>query len=161
MDKPLQRIDHIMWDAESPNSLVTIAGIMAFKERFSKDKLVEIIKKRLLRYDRFQKKVVIKDGNPMWHEDECFQLQTHIHHIALPGKGGYTELQECISDLISQPFNYSKPLWDVHLIDNYNNGSVLLWRLHHSIGDGMSLVKVIFSLTGTSAKDSLSATGGE
>jgi hypothetical protein len=31
MDKPLQRIDHLMWDAETPNSLVTIAGIMTFK----------------------------------------------------------------------------------------------------------------------------------
>jgi hypothetical protein len=37
MDKPLQRIDHIMWDAESPNSLATIAGILVFKKKLDKE----------------------------------------------------------------------------------------------------------------------------
>jgi diacylglycerol O-acyltransferase len=156
MDKPLQRIDHIMWDAESPNSLATIAGILVFKKKLDKEKLLELIGKRLMRFERFQKKVIITNGHPMWHLDDEFHLPSHIHHIALPGKGGHKELQACISDLISQPLNYNKPLWDMHLIDNYNKGSVLLCRVHHALGDGMALVRVIFSLTGTSAKDSLS-----
>ena len=155
MDKPLQRIDHIMWDAETPNSPATITGMMVFRKKLNKLKVAEIIEKRLLRYERFRRKVVIKDGKPMWHLDEQFQLLTHIHHVALPGKGGYTELQEFISDLISQPLNSNKPLWDIHLVDNYNHGSVLVWRLHHAIGDGMALVQVIFSLTGISAAESL------
>ena len=158
MDKPLQRIDHLMWDAETPNSLVTIAGIMTFKKPLSRQKLTDIITKRLLRFERFQKRVILKEGNPHWHLDEHFKLQTHIHHIALPGKGGYKELQECVSDLISQPLNHNKPLWDIHLIDNYKGGSVLLWRLHHAIGDGIALVKVVFSLTGKSAKESMMVT---
>jgi diacylglycerol O-acyltransferase / wax synthase len=155
MDKPLQRIDHLMWDAETPNSLVTIAGIMTFKKPLNRKKLTDTITKRLLRFERFQKRVIMKEGNPHWHLDEYFKLKTHIHHIALPGKGGYAELQECVSDLISQQLNYNKPLWDIHLIDNYKGGSVLLWRLHHAIGDGISLVKVVFSLTGKTARESL------
>ena len=157
MDKPLQRIDHLMWDAEAPNSLVTIAGMMLFKKPINKEKLIQIIEDRLMRFERFGKKVIFLDGSPRWHKDEQFQLQTHMHHIALPGRGGYKELQRCISDLISQPLNYNKPLWDIHLIDNYEGGYVLLWRLHHAIGDGMGLVKVIYSLTGTTANSSLSA----
>ncbi len=157
MDSPLQRIDHIMWDAESSNSLTTIAGILVFKKKLNKQKLIDVIEKRLLKYERFQKKVVIKNGNPMWHFDEDFQLQSHIHHIALPNNGSYKDLQECLTDLISQPLNYNKPLWDAHIIDNYEGGCVLLWRLHHAMADGMALVKVIFSLTGASARESLSA----
>jgi len=155
MDKPLKRIDHMMWDAEAPNSLVTIAGLMVFKTPVKKEKVVQVVKDRLLRFERFQKKIVVKEGSPMWRDDEFFQLHTHIHHIALPGKGTYAELQECISDLISQPLNYHKPLWDIHLIDNYNKGSVILWRVHHAVGDGMGLVKVVFSLTGKTASESL------
>ena len=155
MDKPLQRIDHIMWDADTPDSNATIAGIMTFKRKLNKAKMHEVLEKGLMRFERFQKTVIIKDGNPMWHADENFELQNHIHHIALPGKGGYAELQECVSDLISHPLDYTKPLWDIHVIDNYNNGTAIFWRVHHVIGDGMSLVKVIFSLTGITAKDSL------
>ena len=159
MDKPLERIDHIMWDADTPDSIATIAGIMTFKRPLNKVRMKEIVEKRLLRYERFQNTVIVKDGSPMWHFDENFQLDNHIHHIALPGKGGYKELQECVSDLISHPLDYNRPLWDIHVIDNYKNGTALLWRVHHVIGDGMALVKVIFSLTGISAKDSIAVFG--
>ncbi len=159
MDKAIQKIDHLMWDAEAPNSLPTIAGILVFEHPLNKQNLINVVSKRLFRYERFKKKVILKDGKPMWHEDEKFDLQTHFHHIHLPDNGGYTELQECVSQLISQPLNHNKPLWDVHLIDNYKNGSAVLWRLHHAIGDGMSLVKVVYSLTGNSAKDSLTISG--
>jgi WS/DGAT/MGAT family acyltransferase len=161
MDKPLQRIDHIMWDSDAPNSIATIAGVMTFKKPLHKERMLEIVKSRLLRFERFQKTIIIKDGSPMWHLDENFQLQNHIHHIALPGKGDYKELQQFVSDMISQPLNYNKPLWDIHLIDNYQGGSALLWRVHHAIGDGLALVKVIFSLTGITAKDSLAVFGEE
>jgi diacylglycerol O-acyltransferase len=159
MDKPLERIDHIMWDADTPDSIATIAGIMTFKRTLNKARMTEVVEKRLLRFERFQNRVVIKDGNPMWHFDENFKIENHIHHIALPGKGGYKELQECVSDLISHPLDYNRPLWDIHVIDNYNNGTALFWRVHHVIGDGVALVKVIFSLTGISAKDSLTVFG--
>ena len=161
MDKPLEKLDHIMWDAEAPNSQATIAGIMTFRKPIHKDRMIAIIEKRLMRYERFQNRVIIKNGNPVWHPDENFQLLSHIHHLALPGRGRYQELQACISDIISQPLNYNKPLWDIHLIDNYKGGSAILWRVHHAIGDGMAWVRVVFSLTGISAADSLAVFGEE
>ena len=155
MDKPLQRIDHIMWDAESAVSLTTIAGMMVFKKKLSKQKLVDVVERRLLRFERFRRRVIVKNGKPMWHSDEDFELKAHIREISLPGEGTHKDLQKCISDLMSKPLDYERPLWDAHIISNYNGGCVLLWRLHHAVADGMSLVKVIFSLTGLSAKDSL------
>jgi hypothetical protein len=44
MDKPLERLDHIMWDAEAPNSQATIAGIMTFKRPIRKDRMIAIIR---------------------------------------------------------------------------------------------------------------------
>lgn len=155
MDKPLRRIDHMMWDVNTPNSLVTITGMMIFEKKVSARQLTDIIRSRLLRFERFRKKVVIRNKKPMWHLDESFNLESHIHHIALPNPGNYKALQEVISDLISQPLDESKPLWQVHLIDNYNGGTVIVWRLHHAIADGIALIKVVFSLTGTSRADSL------
>lgn len=155
MDKPLRKIDHMMWDVNMPNSLVTITGMMTFDKPLSIQKLTEIIKTRLLKFERFHKRVILKNKKPMWHVDETFNLASHIHHIALPDQGDYKILQEVISDLISQPLDESKPLWQVHLIDNYNGGSVVVWRLHHAIADGIALVKVVFSLTGATRAESL------
>ena len=155
MDKPLRKIDHMMWDVNMPNSLVTVTGMMTFDKKVSIKKLSKIIENRLLKFERFHKKVILKNKKPMWHLDEAFNLTSHIHHIALPAPGNYSALQQVISDLISQPLDESKPLWQVHLIDNYKGGSVVLWRLHHAIGDGIALIKVVFSLTGATKADSL------
>ncbi len=156
MDKPLRKIDHIMWDVNMPNSLVTITGMMTFEKKISKAKLRKVIETRLLKFERFHKKVILKNNKPLWHVDENFSLSSHIHHIALPGKGDYAILQEVISDLMSQPLDSSKPLWQVHLIDNYEGGSVVVWRLHHALADGIALVRVLFSLAGNTKEESLS-----
>ncbi|MFM2284355.1 MAG: hypothetical protein RL222_1859 [Bacteroidota bacterium] len=56
MDKPLRKIDHIMWDVNMPNSLVTITGMMTFEKKISKAKLRKVIETRLLKFERFHKK---------------------------------------------------------------------------------------------------------
>lgn len=155
MDKALKRIDHIMYDVNTPTSLVTITGMMTFDKKIDKKTLQQIIDKRLLQYERFRKKVIHKNGKPYWHIDEHFELDLHLHHIALPAAGDYEILQATISDLISQPLDPSKPLWQAHLIDNYLGGSVILWRIHHAIADGIALIKVVLSLTGSSKAESL------
>jgi len=91
MDKPLRKIDHIMWDVNMPNSLVTITGMMTFEKKISKAKLRKVIETRLLKFERFHKKVILKNNKPLWHVDENFSLSSHIHHIALPGKGDYAK----------------------------------------------------------------------
>jgi len=56
-----------------------------------------------------------------------------------------------VSDVMSTPLDFAKPLWHMHLIDGYRGGSVLLTRIHHSIADGIALVRVLLSLTDESA----------
>jgi diacylglycerol O-acyltransferase / wax synthase len=155
MDKPLKKIDHMMWDVDVPTSYVTITGMMCFEEQLDKKQLSKIIETRLLKFERFHKKVILKNKKPHWHVDEAFDLRAHIHHIALPAPSDYNTLQEVISDLISQPLDHSIPLWQVHLIDNFNGGSVVVWRLHHAIADGIALIKVVFSLTNDTKEASL------
>jgi len=52
-----------------------------------------------------------------------------------------------VSDLMSTPLDFSKPLWQIHLIENYGEGCAIMSRLHHCIADGMALVFVLLSLT--------------
>jgi diacylglycerol O-acyltransferase len=55
-------------------------------------------------------------------------------------------LQALASELAVQPLNPGKPLWRFDLIEDYEGGSALVTRIHHSIADGIALVGVILSL---------------
>jgi hypothetical protein len=46
-----------------------------------------------------------------------------------------------------QPLNAGKPLWRFDLIEDYEGGSAMVVRIHHSIADGIALVGVVLSLT--------------
>ncbi|MCP4121772.1 MAG: wax ester/triacylglycerol synthase family O-acyltransferase [Bacteroidetes bacterium] len=155
MDRPLQHIDHIMWDMEMPTSLVTVVGMMIFKTKIDYKELEHVIENRLLQFSKFRQKVIMKNNNPVWHDDEDFDIHAHISHVALPEPGGYEELQEMVGHLMAIPLDYSKSLWKVHLIDNYEGGCAVIWRIHHAIADGIALIRVVFSLTGTCEEDSL------
>ncbi|MDM8518157.1 alpha/beta fold hydrolase, partial [Desulfobacterales bacterium HSG16] len=67
-------------------------------------------------------------------------------------QGGKTELQDMISDLTAMSLDPTKSLWKLHLIENYNGGCVLFWRIHHCIADGISLIHVLLS-TADKTKD--------
>jgi WS/DGAT/MGAT family acyltransferase len=41
----------------------------------------------------------------------------------------------------------SKPLWQMQYIENYRGGSALVMRVHHCIGDGIALVRVLLDMT--------------
>jgi WS/DGAT/MGAT family acyltransferase len=155
MDRPLKSVDHIMWDINSPTSLNTITGMMTLKGAVNIDIIKKMIHQRLLAYDRFREKVAIKDNKPIWHVDENFDLSCHFHHTALPAPGDYDTLQAEISHLMSIPLDPTKPLWKVNLIDNYQGQSVIVYRLHHALADGIALIKVVFSLTGNTPEESL------
>ena len=42
-------------------------------------------------------------------------------------------------------------MWQFHLIDNYDGGSALVMRMHHSYADGIALVRVMLSMTDATA----------
>ncbi|MCS6939480.1 MAG: wax ester/triacylglycerol synthase family O-acyltransferase [Roseiflexaceae bacterium] len=135
---------------EDPTNLMMITGVLMFDEPLDVARLYRVIEERLLVFDRFRMRV--KPGRPAnvlpeWEIDPYFNLHAHIHRIALPAPGGKRELQALVSDLMSTPLDFSKPLWHFHIVENYNGGSAALCRLHHAIADGIALVQVLLSLT--------------
>lgn len=135
---------------EDPTNLMMITGILMFDELIDYERLRAIIEQRLLSFDRFRMRVKnprTPNVAPEWEFDPFFNITAHLHRIALPAPGGKPELQALVSDLMSAPLDFTKPLWHFHVIENFNGGSALLGRLHHSIADGIALVQVLLSLT--------------
>jgi hypothetical protein len=86
-------------------------------------------------------------GRAQWRRDPHFELQAHVRTVELPPPRDRRALQALVSRLMSTPLERSRPLWQVHVIERYEGGTALLFRIHHAIADGFSLLRVMLSLT--------------
>lgn len=146
----MSNVDTAWWHMEDPTNLMMITGVMTFDGPFDYDRLRKVIAQRLLRFDRFRQRLVEPRtgvGGPFWEPDPHFTLDAHLRVVALPAPGGKEALQTLVSDLMSTPLDYSKPLWQYHIVENYNGGSALIGRLHHCIADGIALMRVLLEMT--------------
>ncbi|SLM30203.1 Acyltransferase, WS/DGAT/MGAT [Desulfamplus magnetovallimortis] len=152
MPETMTNADNFWLCMDEPVNLMVITSVMEFEEVIDYNRLYATIDTRLACFPRFKKKVekpLTGIGTAKWVTDKHFDLRSHLHRIALPAPGDKAELQEVISTLKTKSLDYNKPLWDIHLIENYGKGCALFFRIHHCIADGIALVHVLLSTADT------------
>jgi diacylglycerol O-acyltransferase / wax synthase len=131
---------------DAPTNPMTIVGLLALGAPMPIGQVKELIRDRLLIFERFRQKLDDLDGTPKWVTDETFDLDGHVHRVGLPAPGGKEALEELVGDLMSDRLDLSKPPWQFHVVEDYEGGVVLVARVHHTIGDGIALVHVLLSM---------------
>jgi diacylglycerol O-acyltransferase / wax synthase len=148
--EPLSSVDAVWFNMDSPTNLAIITGILTFPEPIDLDRLRRTIESRLLPYNRFRQRVQKPKsplGRPYWEIDPDFDMDYHVLVSRLPDPGDHNQLQQLVSEIQSIPLDRSKPLWRIIYLDNYQNGSALVCRLHHCIADGIAFMQVLLSMT--------------
>ena len=145
--EPMAGVDAAWLRMERDSNLMMIGGVLILDQGLNMNRLREILITRFLRFKRFRQRVIDEGDGVWWEMDPAFNLDNHLHHIGLPGDSGKAELQQLVSDLISTPLDFRRPLWQMHLVDHFDGGSVLIVRIHHCIADGLALVQVLLSIT--------------
>lgn len=143
----ISAVDTAWLRMDRPGNLMMICGVMFFRERVDFRRLRTVIERRWLHFGRFYQLPVQNVGGAFWERGERFDIDQHVVHVALPGKGGKKELQALVSRLAATPLNPARPLWQFHLVENFDGGSALIARIHHCYADGIALVQVILSMT--------------
>jgi len=123
-------------------------------ERFSLASLRQQLLNRIHRVPQFR--WVVGDDvlplltKPVWVDDPHFDIDRHLHRVAVASPGDERELSRLVGDLVSTRLPRTKPLWEMWIIEGLANGRVaLLSKVHHSIVDGESgveLVTLLFDL---------------
>ncbi|MBC8440937.1 MAG: wax ester/triacylglycerol synthase family O-acyltransferase [Deltaproteobacteria bacterium] len=152
MPETMTQADNFWLCMDEPVNLMVITGFWEFAEPLDYNRLYATVEARLASFPRFRQKVVRPKtglGMPKWVEDKHYDLASHLHRVALPAPGDKHELSEMISNLMTMALDQSKPLWDIHLIENYKTGCALFFRLHHCIADGIALMHVLHSTADT------------
>jgi WS/DGAT/MGAT family acyltransferase len=130
---------------DGPANLAIVMGIVLTKKPLDFDRVRTIYNERLMSFDRFRQRVV-ETGFPMatphWQDMPHFDIDQHLHHIALAAPHDHGALVRLVNDLASMPLDHSLPLWQAYLVDDVEGGSALITRCHHCIADGTAMMTV-------------------
>ena len=93
---------------ETPTSYMHVAGLMVLDpstvpDGFSIQNIREFYEQRLHLAAPFRRRLVeipLGIHHPLWIEDPDFDLDQHLHHIAVPPPGGSSELCALAADLV-------------------------------------------------------------
>lgn len=136
---------------EHPTNLMMITGVMVLGEPIDATLFKQTVDERVLsRFPRFKQRIVqagFPFSSPHWERDPNFDIESHIHRIALPQPADQGALEDFVSSMMSMPLDFNKPPWHFYVIEDYQGGSAIFSRLHHSIADGIALMQVLLSLT--------------
>ena len=144
---------------EGSTTAMHVGGVATFEPPeggFDYDRLVELISQRIALVPRYRQKVRQIPGriaNPVWVDDEDFDVTYHVRRSALPRPGTEEQLRELVGRLQSRQLDRSRPLWEIYLVEGLEHGRVaVITKTHHAMVDGVSAVDigtVILDLTPT------------
>ncbi|KAK1403530.1 Diacylglycerol O-acyltransferase [Heracleum sosnowskyi] len=139
---PVARLFH------QPGSNVYIVAIMGSKIKLQPDVIKPILMHALLKHPRFSSLQVEdkRSGELKWIPTEV-DIENHVTVPELdPNMDGADKfVEDYLSNLSKTNIPNSKPLWDIHILNvkTLDAEALIIYRIHHSIGDGMSLMALI------------------
>lgn len=111
---------------------------------FDYDALLAHIDDRIAFVPRYRQRVRWVPGrvaNPVWVDDEDFDLAYHVRRSALPRPGNLEQLGELTARIMSRRLDVARPLWEVYFVEGLEGGRVaLLSKSHQILVDGISTV---------------------
>jgi WS/DGAT/MGAT family acyltransferase len=135
---------------DRPANLMIIVGVLILAGPVDVKRLEATLADRILAYGRFRKRVETRTDSFYWCDDPHFDIAHHIKRTRLPEGVGKAELRRFVAELAGRPLDRAHPLWEFHIVEDYDGGAAVVVRIHHAVGDGIALVKVLLSLTDVS-----------
>jgi diacylglycerol O-acyltransferase len=90
-------------------------------------------------FHRKLKQVPLGIDHPVWVTDDDFDIDRHVHRMALPSPGGERELADLCGHMAGIPLDRSRPLWEFVVIEGLESGKVAIFtKMHHCTVDGVS-----------------------
>lgn len=151
-ESTLTAADHTWFRLQEAANPMASLAVLFFAEVLAVDSLKSLVEDRLMSYERFRQRVLpsrLPRGRPRWHEGDDFALDNHLFRATLKPQGTARDLESLISRLMSEPMAADQPLWQIHLVEEVDGGSVLAVRIHQSVADGTSAARIVLGLGST------------
>jgi len=134
---------------EESTTPMHVGSVMVFQppaEGFDYDGLVSLIGSRIAFIPRFRQRVREVPGrlaNPVWVDDDQFDVTYHVRRSALPSPGGDAQLEEFVARIQSRALDRRRPLWEVYLVEGLADGRfAIVSKSHQALVDGINAVDI-------------------
>jgi WS/DGAT/MGAT family acyltransferase len=114
------------------------------------DRLREVIEPRLHLLPPLRQRLVNVPfglGRPYWFDDPDFDIEFHLRELGLPSPGDERRLGEHVARIHARPLDRTRPLWELYLISNVEDGRQAVYaKVHHAAIDGISGMEVLATI---------------
>ena len=133
-------------DATTP---MHVGSVMVFdppSDGFDYEQLVQLISQRIAFVPRYRQRIRQIPGrlaNPVWVDDEDFDVTYHVRRSALPKPGTDEQLQEFVARIQPRALDRNRPLWEVYLVEGLAEGRfAIVTKSHQALVDGVHAVDI-------------------
>jgi diacylglycerol O-acyltransferase len=143
---------------ESSAQLMHVCGVLLLDPTtipggYSFDRMRSDLEQRVRTIPAFHRKlrtVPLGIDHPVWVEDTEFDIDRHLHRLAVPAPGGPAELADLCAHMAGIPLDRTRPLWEMTFIEGLASGQIAVFtKMHHASVDGVSgsnMISVLCSL---------------
>ena len=113
-------------------------------ERFRR--MMEVDLHRVPRYRQRLRRTPLFD-QPVWVDDDRFNLSYHVRHTHLPKPSDDRQLKRLAARVMSQELDRGKPLWEMWVVEGLDEGRfAIITKAHHCMIDGVGSVQLTGSM---------------
>jgi hypothetical protein len=149
----MSSVDTAWLRMDSQANLMQIVGVYEFNGTIEYERLRRLYEERFVApHERFRS-CVVRDPTVLLGTRRQLRPRLSCRAHGVAGQGTTADLKRLVGRLASTALDPNKPLWQVHLVDNYNGGQALIVRIHHCIADGIALIGVLLAMTSENPAD--------
>ena len=121
--------------------------------------ILKYVESRLHTSPVFRQKLVslpLSVDYPYWVDDDQFDLEFHIRHIALPEPRDWRQLCILVARIHSRRLDLSRPPWEMYVVEGLDNikgipkgAFAIIAKYHHAAIDGATGTEIVAGLHST------------
>jgi diacylglycerol O-acyltransferase len=150
MSERLTALDVSFLYLETPTTAMHVGGVARFTPPedvpFDYEALCALVSRRISLVPRYRQKIRWIPGhvaNPVWVDDEDFDLGYHVRRSALPRPGSDDQLRELVGRVQSRQLDRFRPLWEIYLVEGLADGRfAIITKTHHAMVDGIAAIDI-------------------
>ena len=132
---------------EEPTLPMHVGSVMVFEppaEGFDYDSFVAVVGDRIAGHSRYRQRIREVPGrldNPVWVDDEHFDIGYHVRRSAIPSPGARSDLEDYVARIMARPLDRSRPLWEAYFVEGLADGRfAIVTKAHQAMVDGIHAV---------------------
>lgn len=147
MPERMSDAEALMWSVEQhPLLSSTMGAIVLLDGAPDPPRLRTTVAGLVAATPRLRQRVVTGTGRlapPEWRADDAFDLDHHLRWLRLPPPGSMDQLRSLAAQLLADPFDRSRPLWQFVVVGGLRGRrAALVAKLHHAVADGTAAMRL-------------------